>query len=154
MSKNFLLKQQTITDIADAIRDKKGTTNAIAIEDLDDEIKSISAGQGGRVEPFTFISNGVYDTLYATEEVTITQDTVFDFEADGLQFLKCPQFSIVDDVNIIRGNSNYTFTASATYDGVTTVYFDNEALGSLNYGFIGTYGAYTILDEVTMFSIL
>ena len=43
----FLLKQQTLTDIADAIRSKSGSSDLIAIEDLDDAIKSLS-GSGSR----------------------------------------------------------------------------------------------------------
>lgn len=45
--KNLILKKQTLVDIADAIREKTGSVESIAIEDLDDAVAGIQAGEGG-----------------------------------------------------------------------------------------------------------
>jgi hypothetical protein len=48
-NKILTLRQKTIVDIADAIRNKIGSSELIKIEDLDDAIKSISGGNGGGI---------------------------------------------------------------------------------------------------------
>lgn len=59
MSK-WLINQSTLTDIADAIRTKKGTSETIAVSEMADEIASISGG-GGEELPvtvtYTFANN-------------------------------------------------------------------------------------------------
>lgn len=47
----WLINQSTLTDIADAIRTKKGTSGAITVSEMADEIASISGGGGGSEEP-------------------------------------------------------------------------------------------------------
>jgi hypothetical protein len=46
MSELYTIKQETLTEIANAVRTKKGTTAAIAVSDLAREINSISTGGG------------------------------------------------------------------------------------------------------------
>ena len=46
MAELYTIKQETLTEIANAVRAKKGTTAAIAVGDLASEINSISTGGG------------------------------------------------------------------------------------------------------------
>lgn len=67
----YTIQESTLTDIADAIRSKKGTSAPIAVTDLADEIESIS---GGGESPtltlsFTFDNNRA-SNAYGT--VTLT----------------------------------------------------------------------------------
>lgn len=50
--KDYLIKRETLDNIANAIRDKKGTTELIKAEDMASEIASISSG-GGEVVALT-----------------------------------------------------------------------------------------------------
>jgi hypothetical protein len=46
MGNVYLIQEETLTDIADAIREKKDSTDSIAVKDMATEIESIEAGGG------------------------------------------------------------------------------------------------------------
>lgn len=77
MSKILTLQKQTLVDIADAVREKTGNEELIAVEDLDDAVRGISGSESGGVDldtPYYFyigsdsilssLSNIVYSTDY------------------------------------------------------------------------------------------
>lgn len=68
----FLIDENTLTDIADAIREKKETSDPILTEDMADEILSIVTGQ----EPQVPISSStlIADNSTLSETVTFTDD--------------------------------------------------------------------------------
>lgn len=46
----YLIESQTLTDIADAIRDKAGTSDPIQVSEMDTAIANIPAGGGNEVD--------------------------------------------------------------------------------------------------------
>jgi hypothetical protein len=85
-NKILTLRQKTIVDIADAIRNKTGSSELIKIEDLDDAIKRISGGNGGGVievdelpKPTNLIKEAVPASTYIVDEDnnwTVTSEPV------------------------------------------------------------------------------
>ena len=55
----YLIEEATLTGIADAVREKKGTTDLIQVSNLATEISNIQGG--GTVEELTITSNGTYN---------------------------------------------------------------------------------------------
>lgn len=55
----YLIEEATLTGIADAVRQKKGTTDLIQVSNLATEISNIQGG--GTVEELTITSNGTYN---------------------------------------------------------------------------------------------
>lgn len=55
----YLIEETTLTGIADAVREKKGTTDLIQVSNLATEISNIQGG--GVVEGLTITSNGTYN---------------------------------------------------------------------------------------------
>lgn len=85
MSK-LILNKQTLADIADAVREKTGSEDLIAIEDLDDAVKHISGGNGGGIvevdelpKPYLctpvpnsgYIEKVYFDTSLSIEQVIV-----------------------------------------------------------------------------------
>ena len=73
----YLIEEATLTGIADAVREKKGTTDLIQVSNLATEISNIQGG--GTVEELTITSNGTYDPPagidgYAPVVVNVPQD--------------------------------------------------------------------------------
>lgn len=58
---DYLIKGETLSGIADAIRSKTGETESIAVEDMSGKIEGIETGSGGdtSVETCTITLNGV-----------------------------------------------------------------------------------------------
>ncbi|MGJ0669323.1 hypothetical protein, partial [Bifidobacterium pseudocatenulatum] len=67
---NYNVTATQLTAIADAIREKKGTTNPILFEDFPDEIRTIETGGGGGVKSVEWVytagTNGTGDTYNYT----------------------------------------------------------------------------------------
>ena len=73
----YLIEEATLTGIADAVREKKGTTDLIQVSNLATEISNIQGG--GTVEELTITSNGTYNPPtgidgYAPVVVNVPQD--------------------------------------------------------------------------------
>ena len=73
----YLIEEATLTGIADAVREKKGTTGLIQVSNLATEISNIQGG--GTVEELTITSNGTYNPPtgidgYAPVVVNVPQD--------------------------------------------------------------------------------
>lgn len=73
----YLIEETTLTGIADAVREKKGTTDLIQVSNLATEISNIQGG--GTVEELTITSNGTYNPPtgidgYAPVVVNVPQD--------------------------------------------------------------------------------
>ena len=70
---DYMIKEKTLTDIADAIREKKGSSSSIAAKDMADEILTIPTGGGVTASVDLFLSNnefiyrsGISGTNYST----------------------------------------------------------------------------------------
>lgn len=74
---NYNVTATQLTAIADAIREKKGTTNPILFEDFPDEIRTIETGGGGGVKSVEWVytagTNGTGDTY----NYTATEDGLY-----------------------------------------------------------------------------
>ena len=73
----YLIEEATLTGIANAVREKKGTTDLIQVSNLATEISNIQGG--GTVEELTITSNGTYNPPtgidgYAPVVVNVPQD--------------------------------------------------------------------------------
>lgn len=145
-----------LTGIADAIREVKGTTEKINAQNYKPEIlkfKELIGSGGGLVEPITITKNGVYNSFYKTEEVTINQDTEFDFEVEGMLFKKVPQLSIPEDADIINNNEKYTLYGIGKSGGATIIEM-SKTLGELKYTYDQTYGVGMLSDPTAQLSVL
>lgn len=94
MGNVYAIKEETLTAIADAIRGKTDSTNALTPSSMPAQIEAIKSG-GGNIEPFNFldgISNGNY----------LSYDYMFAF--DGGFFL----LKYLTDNHLIKNNVIYT----------------------------------------------
>ena len=70
---NYLIQDSTLTGIANAIRSKTGSSNPILVEDMADEISSISGGGGGG-SPVTLTYTEIGNDDSQTGTITFTGD--------------------------------------------------------------------------------
>lgn len=66
MANIYTIKNETLTDIADAIREKKNTTNTIQVSNFADEIRAIATVDGLDSYDFSDFTNGSFPTSTAT----------------------------------------------------------------------------------------
>ena len=123
----YLIEEATLTGIADAIREKNGTTDLIQVSNLATEISNIQGG--GTVEELTITSNGTYNPPtgidgYAPVVVNVPQDGSPPAEA----------FNITGDCEyMFAGNSwNWfinTYGNQITTNNITSaqyLFYDND----------------------------
>lgn len=68
----YLIQHETLESIADAIREKKGTTDLIPVESLAEEIASIEAGGG--FEKFAELNKKIYSTQSTQDTYDIPKE--------------------------------------------------------------------------------
>lgn len=76
---DYLIKEGTLTDIANAIRDKTGSSSSIKVSDFASEIESISGGGGGGGPSGSFIptyteTKIMDNSAVSTSTITFTED--------------------------------------------------------------------------------
>lgn len=134
---NYLIKGETLTNIADAIREKTGKTDAIAVTDMATKIGDISATIEVTELPTANINtNAVYSMngkLYRYEEQTVST-TVAPADLTGYT------------VTVPSG-----WTATAGY-GYFSVSYDEPSYGPFDslwvgYGYDGTGGGFPRIEE-------
>ena len=115
MSK-LTLNKQTLVDIADAVREKTGSEDLIAVEDLDDAVKSISGSESGGVDldtPYYFYigSNSTLSSLstiaYSTDYGKTWSDLSFGMDPYG-EFSYSAQIEVNKGVNMCINSSGGT----------------------------------------------
>lgn len=151
MSKAYIIQEETLVSMADAIRAKKGTTDAIPVTSLAAEIESIPEQQEPLLQEKTATENGEvtpdegYDGLSKVtvdvpseepvlEEITITENGEYTPSGDGYSKvtvnvpfpqLSAPTLSLDGDTLTIAANAdNGAFATS--YD----LYVDSSLVGN------------------------
>lgn len=126
----YVIDEKTLTDIADSIRQKKGTTAEIAPENMPSEIAGITGG--GEAEDL--------DAVLAEQEALIAelQDILVKKAAgsgEGITFDDIASLKLSGDVVLsVSAVGAYTF---ANNDGITSIYAPNVTS-------IGNYGFYSL----------
>lgn len=150
MAKNNNLKD-FVTDIADAIREKKGTTEKINPQDFSDEIRGIESGGGDAVvgEDLNFIDNTgegfrLLGNVVVEEGVTLLQAGAY--QSSGIKSISLPsslvrlndscfnnckklkKIHIPDSVEYIGGSCFYASTIEELNLPKSLTYLGNAAM--------------------------
>ena len=128
----YLIEETTLTGIADAIREKNGTTDLIQVSNLATEISNIQGG--GTVEELTITSNGTYnpptgidgyapvvvnvpqDGAPSANDLNITGDCEYMFSNDNWNWF-LEKYGNQITMNNIR-NANYCFQDCSTLTSI------------------------------------
>lgn len=71
----YLIKEETLTDIADAIREKKQSEDTIAVSDFADEIENLPSGGGEKVSPKTIKFDGDTSEVIYLDNLDVSKMT-------------------------------------------------------------------------------
>lgn len=132
----YIIQEETLTGIADAIREKIGGTAPVAVSDMAVKIAEIEAG-GGATEPYI---EEVYNIYGSLNDVTLHgYTTIRDY-----MFYECDQLSITSLPSTITSIGNYAF-----------YYCSNLALASLppRLTSIGDYAFYRCEHNLKLTSL-
>ena len=140
----YLIEEATLTGIADAVREKKGTTDLIQVSNLATEISNIQGG--GTVEELTITSNGTYNPPtgidgYAPVVVNVPQDGSPPAEAFNITGDCRHRFSnngwnwFVEKYGDRITTNNISDASNMFYysDGITKIPFDLNFSSSISY---------------------
>ena len=119
MAKNDNLKD-FLTDVADAIREKKGTTDAINPQDFSSEIASIQSGGdifGFDTIGYTLDNNGIKDDIAYSQELLrqLNSGELTTFR-EKQQMIYCPKFD----------STKYSSLTSFFYNCTSMVHFPSD----------------------------
>lgn len=147
----YLIEEATLTGIADAVREKKGTTDLIQVSNLATEISNIQGG--GTVEELTITSNGTYNPPtgidgFAPVVVNVPQDgappeNAFAFIGDCSGLFKSNRWKWFLDmygkqITINAYNIQDIFRqCDITEIPIDTIYLSNDS--RMNYAFYNCY---------------
>lgn len=110
MGKEYLIKEETLKDIADAIRSKDGTTESICTTDFKQRIQNISTSEDTLEELFA-------ETLENYQNDKITKLPVYAFYKNT--GIKKANLNNVDTVEVIYARNNYSFSECVNLEEVS-----------------------------------
>ena len=144
----YLIEEATLTGIADAVREKNGTTDLIQVSNLATEISNIQGG--GTVEELTITSNGTYNPPtgidgFAPVVVNVPQDGGPPAEA----------FNITGDCSNMFNNDKFkwfieTYGNQLTFNNVNNLssMFQNSSYDEIQIDIINMSGRNPYMDSL------
>lgn len=122
----YIVKDSWLTDVADAIREKKGSTDPILSDNFASEIESIESGGGESGE----------NKLAKVLDGTVTEITASDLEGAtkirDYAFFSCISLMSVDIPNSVTSIGKYAFSDC---DSLTSIEIPNSVTSIGNYAF-------------------
>ena len=104
---DYMIKEKTLTDIADAIREKKGSSSSIAAKDMADEILTIPTGGGVTASVDLFLSD---DGFITRSSMSGTNYSVV-----------ARSFTMTKDGTVIFGQGSRMVTNTASNEGYVDI---------------------------------
>lgn len=120
----YLIRGETLEDIADAIREKKQSQDVIVVSDFASEIVNLPSGGGETIKPTRFSYNGSNETVLDFTDTSLDTSLILSAE---YMFGNCPNLTTLNIADLDFSsvtNAGYIFSNDANLRTVT--------LGNLN----------------------
>lgn len=157
----YLIQSETLTGIADAIREKKGTTDLIPVTELASEIASIEAGGGAGENKLALLvgtqdANNPYEITASDLGNMVEVAEGFFRDKNGLKSISLPTTCTTIGENGFRSCKSLTSVDMPNVESINGYSFQsNLKLTSVNMPNVKTIGSYAFdgCDKLTLITI-